>query len=52
MQEVEIKGWRNGLLIVIPDDREWPEARVALEARLNEAKDGRTFWRGDRKSVV
>ncbi len=46
MQELEIKGWRNGLLIVLPDSGEWESIREALGARLNEAKDGRTFWRG------
>jgi septum site-determining protein MinC len=46
MQELEIKGWRNGLLIVLPDLGEWSGVRRALETRLSEAKDGRTFWRG------
>jgi septum site-determining protein MinC len=46
MQELEIKGWRNGLLITLPDTGEWDAVREALEARLSEAKDGRTFWRG------
>ena len=46
MQELEIKGWRNGLLIVLPEGDDWDEVRASLEARLNEAKDGRTFWRG------
>jgi septum site-determining protein MinC len=46
MQELEIKGWRNGLLVALPDSGEWDVVRLALEARLSEAKDGRTFWRG------
>ena len=46
MQELEIKGWRNGLLVALPDSGEWDAVREALEARLSEAKDGRTFWRG------
>lgn len=46
MQELEIKGWRNGLLIVLPEAGEWESVRAALETRLGEAKDGRTFWRG------
>jgi len=46
MQEIEIKGWRNGLLIVLPDTGEWSEVRAALDARLHATKDGRTFWRG------
>ena len=46
MQELEIKGWRNGLLIALPDRDDWESVRASLEARLNEAKDGRTFWRG------
>ena len=46
MQELEIKGWRNGLLIVLPTEGEWQGVRGALEGRLNEARDVRTFWRG------
>ena len=46
MQELEIKGWRNGLLIVLPEADDWDSVRTSLEARLNEAKDARTFWRG------
>jgi septum site-determining protein MinC len=46
MQELEIKGWRNGLLVVLPEADAWDEVRSSLEARLNEAKDARTFWRG------
>ncbi|WP_309708582.1 septum site-determining protein MinC [Armatimonas sp.] len=46
MQELEIKGWRNGLLIVLPEADNWDGVRSSLEARLNEAKDARTFWRG------
>lgn len=45
-RELEIKGWRNGLLLLLPEREDWEQVLRALEARLNEAKDGRTFWRG------
>lgn len=46
MREVEIKGWRNGLVIVLPEDGANEELQDRLQVRLSAAKDGRTFWRG------
>jgi septum site-determining protein MinC len=43
--EVVVKGWRNGLLLVLPPDDPWDEVVQQVEAKLDEAK-ARSFWRG------
>jgi septum site-determining protein MinC len=45
MAQVEVKGWRNGLLISLPDEGAWDAVLVSLEARLDEGR-ARSFWRG------
>jgi septum site-determining protein MinC len=41
---VEVKGWRNGLLIILPPDGEWADVIEQMHSRLDEAK-ARSFWR-------
>jgi septum site-determining protein MinC len=41
---VEIKGWRNGLLVQLSPEGDWEIVRSALDTRLGEAK-ARTFWK-------
>lgn len=43
--EIAVKGWRNGLLLVLPADGPWPEVITGLEGKLEEAKT-KTFWQG------
>lgn len=43
--EIAVKGWRNGLLVVLPADGAWTEVIGGLEEKLEEAKT-RTFWQG------
>ncbi|GAB4460543.1 MAG: septum site-determining protein MinC [Armatimonadaceae bacterium] len=43
--QVEVKGWRYGLLIVIPPAGEWSEVIERIHEKLDEAK-ARSFWRG------
>lgn len=44
LQGVEVKGWRNGLLIILPPDGDWPDVIEQMHSRLDEAK-ARSFWR-------
>lgn len=50
MQDVEVKGWRNGLLLILPQDGEWNEIVEQVHARLDEAK-ARSFWRGAQTTI-
>ncbi len=43
--EIAVKGWRNGLLLVLPSDGAWTEVVTGLEEKLEEAKT-KTFWQG------
>jgi len=43
--EIAVKGWRNGLLLVLPSEGPWPEVITGLEGKLEEAKT-KTFWQG------
>ncbi|GEM_PF-146914 len=43
--DVEVKGWRNGLLILLPPEGAWEQIVERVHARLDEAK-ARSFWRG------
>jgi septum site-determining protein MinC len=45
VSQVEVKGWRNGLLIVVPPNVAWESLQGGLEARLDEAS-ARAFWKG------
>jgi len=42
---VEVKGWRNGLLMVLPAEGDWKSILEAIESRLDEGR-GRSFWKG------
>jgi septum site-determining protein MinC len=44
LQGVEVKGWRNGLLIILPPDGAWETVIEQMHERLDEAK-ARSFWR-------
>lgn len=49
--DVEVKGWRNGLLLILPTDGPWDGIMEAVDARLDEAK-ARSFWRGAQTTLV
>jgi septum site-determining protein MinC len=48
--DVEVKGWRNGLLLIIPPDEEWSTVLGQVDARLDEAR-ARSFWRGAQTTI-
>ena len=48
---VEIKGWRNGLLVQFSADSSWDVLRSALETKLAEANI-RTFWKNAQTTLV
>jgi septum site-determining protein MinC len=43
--QVEVKGWRYGLLIIVPPTGGWSEIIERVHEKLDEAK-ARSFWRG------
>ena len=45
VSNVEVKGWRNGLLLILPPETLWENALASLEERLGEA-NARSFWKG------
>lgn len=45
MEGLAVKGWRNGLLLVLPTEASWAEVIEGLESKLEEAKT-KTFWQG------
>ena len=47
---VVVKGWRNGLLILIPHDGAWDDVLAQMDDRLDEAK-ARSFWRGAQTTI-
>jgi septum site-determining protein MinC len=47
---VTVKGWRNGLLLLIPADGDWDSVVTQMDARLDEAK-ARSFWRGAQTTI-
>jgi len=47
---VTVKGWRNGLLLLLPPDGAWQEVLDQMDARLDEAK-ARSFWRGAQTTI-
>lgn len=49
--DVEVKGWRNGLLLILPGVGTWNEVMARVDARLDEAK-ARSFWRGAQTTIV
>ncbi len=48
--DVEVKGWRNGLLLLIPPDGSWDIVMERVDARLDEAR-ARSFWRGAQTTI-
>lgn len=48
--DVEVKGWRNGLLLVIPPDDAWETVLERVDTRLDEAR-ARSFWRGAQTTI-
>lgn len=47
---VEIKGWRNGLLLILPPHGEWDSLVASVDARFDEGR-GRAFWRGSQVTL-
>lgn len=41
--EISVKGWRNGVLLVVPPEESWSAVVDQLEGKLKEAQD---FWKG------
>ena len=50
-QNVEVKGWRNGLLLTVPLGGDWDTVLSQVDARLDEAR-ARSFWRGAQVTLV
>ena len=48
---VEVKGWRNGLLLTVPVSGDWDAVLRQVDARLDEAR-ARSFWRGAQTTLV
>jgi len=48
--EVTVKGWRNGLLLILPLTVAWRDVIIQTEAKLNEA-NARSFWRGSQTTI-
>ncbi len=48
---VQVKGWRNGLLLYIPTHGEWDDVLADVDARLDEAR-ARSFWRGAQTTII
>lgn len=48
---VEVKGWRNGLLLIVPPTGDWAQVLEQAGSRLDEAK-ARSFWRGAQTTIV
>lgn len=43
METISVKGWKNGVLIIVPPAEEWGSVVEQLESKLGEAED---FWKG------
>jgi septum site-determining protein MinC len=48
--EVVVKGWRNGLLLILPPEGGWDDVIEQVHAKLDEAK-ARSFWRGSQATI-
>ena len=46
----QVKGWRNGLLLIVPTTGTWDEVIEQVHVRLDEAK-ARSFWRGAQTTI-
>lgn len=49
-QGVVVKGWRNGLLLILPLEGVWNDLLGQVDAKLDEAK-ARSFWRGAQVTI-
>ncbi|MDX1931787.1 MAG: hypothetical protein SFU56_04205, partial [Capsulimonadales bacterium] len=47
---VTVKGWRNGLLLILPPDGTWDSVMQQVHTKLDEAK-ARSFWRGSQTTI-
>lgn len=43
MESISVKGWRNGVLVVVPPKEAWGDVVSQIEGKLKEASD---FWKG------
>ncbi len=43
MESISVKGWRNGVLVVVPPEEAWDDVVSQIEGKLKEASD---FWKG------
>ncbi|HEY9855398.1 MAG TPA: septum site-determining protein MinC [Stenomitos sp.] len=43
METISVKGWRNGVLVVVPPKESWGDVVAQIEGKLKEASD---FWKG------
>lgn len=43
MESISVKGWRNGVLVVVPPIEAWEDVVSQIEGKLKEAAD---FWKG------
>lgn len=43
METISVKGWKNGVLIIVPSAESWTSMVEQLESKLGEAED---FWKG------
>ncbi|HEY9897604.1 MAG TPA: septum site-determining protein MinC [Pantanalinema sp.] len=43
MDNISVKGWKNGVLVVVPAAAAWDEVVTQIEDKLKEAQD---FWKG------
>lgn len=48
--EVVVKGWRNGLLLILPPEGGWDDVIEQVHTKLDEAK-ARSFWRGSQATI-
>lgn len=46
----EVKGWRNGLVLILPSGGAWDDVIEQVHARLDEAR-ARSFWRGAQTTI-
>lgn len=43
LDNISVKGWKNGVLVVVPAAAAWDEVVTQIEGKLKEAQD---FWKG------
>ena len=47
---VTVKGWRNGLLLILPQEDAWDSVMQQVHTKLDEAQ-ARSFWRGAQTTI-